>query len=227
MIVGATINPDGLETDYEIELECGAACGSQPSKKTGSLPATDTGQEVSLALAGLSPGSYWFEVHASNTAGRTSRRASLTVPQPPPGACPSGCRSEEPYKSEIPQWSIELNEAESAKTVQEYEAKQRQIAREREEQEAKEKASLPAEEPASPAPPVPCVVPSLRDDTLSAARRALKKARCKLGEVVIRRRGRGVLRVVGQSPAYRAKLASGAPVTVTLGAVRHRRHRRK
>ena len=88
--VSAHINPESLETSYEIKLECGTGepvpCGSIPSERSeGHLAADYEVHEVSLTLTGLQPGTYWFGVHASNSAGQASRSSDLlTIPTPPP-----------------------------------------------------------------------------------------------------------------------------------------------
>jgi hypothetical protein len=92
--VGAQINPEGLETTYEIRLECRTheplwTCEPIPDTQQveGVLAAGDEGREVSLKLTGLQPGSYWFGVLASNSAGEVFRRSRiLDIPPVPPGA---------------------------------------------------------------------------------------------------------------------------------------------
>ena len=64
-----------------------------------------------------------------------------------------------------------------------------------------------------------CVVPSLKGDSLSKARRALGKAHCKLGKVTAphgRRAGR--LIVLRQRPSPGKKLGANAQVAVTMGS---------
>ena len=80
--VGAQINPEGLETRYEIKLECGPdeplPCDSIPSeRREGHLAAGYEVQEISLTLTGLQSGTYWFGVRASNSSGETSRSSNL------------------------------------------------------------------------------------------------------------------------------------------------------
>jgi hypothetical protein len=66
-----------------------------------------------------------------------------------------------------------------------------------------------------------CVVPSLKGDSLSKARRALSKAHCKLGKVTTPRgSSRAALVVTHQRTAPGKKLPAGARVDVTLGRER-------
>jgi hypothetical protein len=97
--VGADINPEGLETSYEISLEASSQRG------TGEIPAGYEGHEVRLTLTGLKPGTYWFTVLAVNSAGETLQRGRLEVPPTPPGACPEGCGTgEEKYETKLESW---------------------------------------------------------------------------------------------------------------------------
>jgi beta-lactam-binding protein with PASTA domain len=116
----------------------------------------------------------------------------------------------------------------AAKEKQEHEAKEKQ---EREAREGPPVAQPPpreqpqeAEASGSPAT-VRCVVPSLRDDSLGVAQKALRKAHCKLGKVSRPRTHHGALVVTGQSPKSGKKLASGAAVAVTLGSSKATRGR--
>lgn len=67
----------------------------------------------------------------------------------------------------------------------------------------------------------PCVVPSLRGDTLTAARRALSAAHCRLGSVHGPARHSGALRVTRQSVRAGKRLPNGARVSLWV-AVRQR-----
>jgi hypothetical protein len=189
--VSAHINPEGLETTYEIKLECGTGepvpCDSIPSeRREGRLAADYEVHEVSLTLTGLQPGTYWFGVRASNTAGETSRSSDiLTIPTPTspfPEGTSGGGIVEAPY---IGADSGQLKE------IAIREEEQRIKAKEEEEQKARELTARPASEqkhteeqqPAAPAQTEhpTCRVPALKGDTLAAARRALAKAHCRLG----------------------------------------------
>jgi hypothetical protein len=68
-------------------------------------------------------------------------------------------------------------------------------------------------------PTVPCVVPRVRQLTLAQARRAIRRADCRLGTVHLRRPARDsrALRVVNQLPRPRAKRPAGYAVAVALG----------
>ena len=65
-----------------------------------------------------------------------------------------------------------------------------------------------------------CVVPALKGDSLSKARRALSKAHCKLGKISKPRKHRGALVVTAQSVRAGRKSAKGAGVSVKLGPAR-------
>lgn len=83
--------------------------------------------------------------------------------------------------------------------------------------------SAPAREANSraQAQPVTCVVPSLRGRSLNAAKRALRRAECRLGRVrKPARAAHGPLIVIRQSQPRGRKLAAGAAVGVTLAARR-------
>lgn len=196
----------------------------------GDLPAVGEARTVSLDLPGLQPGSYGFYVHASNAAGNASSKSEFTVPTRPPGACPNGCDTSPPYTPETPTWFKELSERESAQTLAEYEAKQRQLAQEQEAARvraasvlAAQEAALrqPAQETASAGPVVPaCSVPPLRGKTLSAARRALAEAHCRLGKVSRPTHRHQALFVIRQSLPHGKRLPGGATVAVVLGPAR-------
>lgn len=200
------------------------------------LPASFTGQEVSLNVTSLEPGTYWFSVLAQNSLGVAYRRSNiLDIPPPAPGACPTGCPTGEPYKPEIPSWVGKVAAEQAAQTVAEYQAKQRQAAKEQEEQQARAAALRSAEEAAwrqreaegqessepTTHPEQKCSVPALRGLTLSAARRALSKAHCRLGRIS-RPTHRSVLVVAEQSPRHGKRLAAQAEVSVKLLPVQHR-----
>lgn len=70
-------------------------------------------------------------------------------------------------------------------------------------------------------PPAQCVVPSLRGSSLNAAKRVLRRAKCKLGRVSRpARAAHGALLVMRQSQPRGRKLPAGTPVAVTLAARR-------
>jgi beta-lactam-binding protein with PASTA domain len=202
------------------------------------LPASFTGQEVSLNVTSLEPGTYWFSVLAQNSLGVAYRRSNiLDIPPVPPGACPTGCPSTgEPYKPEIPPWVGKVAAEQAAQAVAEYQAKQRQAAKEQEEQQARAAALRSAEDAAfrqreaeghessepTAHPEQRCVVPALRGLTLSTARRALSKAHCRFGRISRPTRHQSVLVIVEQSPRHGKRLAAQAQVSVKLLAPHHR-----
>ena len=111
-----------------------------------------------------------------------------------------------------------------------------QQAREKNEREAAERAAgqraavesetaqrVAAERGAAEAAAARCVVPSLVDQSLSAARRSLHAAHCTLGKVSRSRGRRGTLVVNSQSPGHDKVLPSEAAVQVRLGPARRRR----
>ncbi|HUA74214.1 MAG TPA: hypothetical protein VL988_05580 [Solirubrobacteraceae bacterium] len=239
--VGANINPEGLNTNYEIVLECmGIApeCASGNPRATGVLAGNGGSREVTLDVPSLQAGTYWFSVYASNAAGSVFRRSDiLNVPPTPPGACPEGCPTSPgtPYEPEMPEWLSKYLAEQAARTVAEYEAKQRSAqeaaAHEREVAAAQEAARLAAEaaareaqqEPVVTAPPMQaCVVPSLRGEKLAAARKNLAKAHCRLGGVRRPAHDRSALVVASQSARRGKRLPGGAAVAVTLGAAPRR-----
>jgi hypothetical protein len=224
--VGADINPEGLETRYEIKLE------SDGQRGEGVLQAGYEGHEVRLTLTGLQPGTYSFSVRASNSEGETGPRSdTVEIPPVPPGACPDGCSDTKPYEPEVPQWVIDANNAQAAILVKEYEAKKA-----KEEEESKDKATLASEEEArkhsaeeQPAalqttstPVQACTVPSLTGRTLSVARRLLLKNHCLLGKVTRPDHNHSALIITRQSTQRGKKLPDAATVSVTLGPTHHR-----
>jgi hypothetical protein len=235
--VGAQINPEGLNTTYEVKVECrgsGATCEplSNAPHEVGVLPASFGGQEVSLNVTSLEPGTYWFSVLAQNSLGVAYRRSNiLDIPPPPPGACPTGCPvPSEPYKPEIPPWVGNTAAEGAARELAAAQAEQRQAAIEREERQASEAAVRSAEEAAlrqreaealdpseAPAHAKPrCIVPALRGHSIAGARRLLRRSDCALGTLRVRNHGHGLLRVVGQSVAAGARRPAGTHVAIVL-----------
>ncbi len=227
--VSAHINPEGLETSYEIKLECGPGepvpCDSIPSERQdGHLPADYELHEVKLTLTGLQPGTYWFGTRAINTAGGALWVSDgLKIPPPqepfPEGTAPTG-PVEAPYLDAA-------NEQLNKIAIQE--AERRTKAKEQEEQKARELNARPASELDHSEPPPAahtqnehpaCHVPALKGDTLAAARRSLTKAHCRLGAVHRPVHHHGTLRVSAQSTPAGEQLAGGARVALWLGAMR-------
>jgi hypothetical protein len=81
-----------------------------------------------------------------------------------------------------------------------------------------------------PPPPRKCVVPKLKGKTLAGARRALKRAHCRLGRVTRPKRRKHSkpvkLVVVRQSRTAGHKFSQGTKVNVRLGRPPHKKHRR-
>jgi len=242
--VSAHIDPEGLETTYEIKLECGPGepvpCDSIPNERSeGRLATGYEVHEVSLTLTGLQPGTYWFGAHARNSVGETSWSSDiLTVP--PPSPCPDGCPTPPIYESKQSQGAAEATKAYAEMAAARAEEKRHQEALEREESKAREAALHASEEAAdkhraeeeaaaskhleeeeqkeatAAREANTCVVPALRGDTLNAARHALAKARCRLGKVIRPANNHSPLIVTRQSPRHGKRLPRGSAVAVTL-----------
>jgi hypothetical protein len=234
--VSAHINPEGLETSYEIKLECGpeepVPCDSIPSERQdGRLPADYELHEVTLTLTGLQPGTYWFGTRAINTAGEALWVSNgLKIPS----LCPNGCEPLPFPEGTAPTGPVEApylgaaNEQLNKIAIQE--AERRAKEKEAEERKTRELNARPASElehteeppPAvhTPAEHPACRVPALKGDTLTAARRALAKAHCRLGTVHRPAHLHGTLRVSAQGALAGEQLVGGARVMLTLGAKR-------
>jgi hypothetical protein len=233
----AQINPKGTETAYEFLIvwqslnppEGGEPLPGGPLAQGGHIAAGNGDVTVSAVLSGLQPGyTYWYEVVASNLAGKTKSGAS-PFSYFYSGGYPEGTGSGPPYIPESSPCSIESGNDVAAEMVEDY----------RKEQQAKEAAKAKAAEEAaskrrveeerahsnapSNAPTSNCVVPSVQGDTLSAARRAIARAHCRLGHVGRSRRYRRALVVTRQNPRRGVRLNNGAAITLTLGPA-HRRH---
>ena len=88
--IDANVDPDGLETTYEIWLEC-ALCGANFLYTEGSLPAVDEARAVTLTLHDLQPGgNYWVSVRVRNAAGEASQRSDDVVIPESPNSFPNG-----------------------------------------------------------------------------------------------------------------------------------------
>lgn len=242
----AEINPQNSETTYEFVIawrvldpsERGEPVPGDPRAQGGPIPAGAGDVTVSGFVSGLQPGyTYWYEVIASNLAGKT-RSAAQPFSYYYMGGYPDGTGAGPPYESEVSPCSIESAEHEGEAAFAEAEAERHQHAHEQEEQLAKEAAVRAASEAAAlsrqaeemadagAAPRISsCIVPALRGDTLIAARRAIDKAHCRLGEVRKPRGSRGRLVVVSQTVRHGRKLAAGAVIAVTMGIARSARSR--
>jgi hypothetical protein len=154
------------------------------------------------------------EVSASNAGGtgvvRTSGLppvAPISEPPPPP--------KEQPPSQQITDY------AQKAAGAQ---VEARRIEREREETEAFERARRELEARVRAAQAAKhCVVPSLRGDTLSTAKRALVKAHCQIGKVSRPRHAHGKLVVTRQAQPAGKHEPADSHVAVTLGSPSHHR----
>jgi hypothetical protein len=243
-VIETQIDPEGYETTYKISADCEVPAQCQHTE--GTLLADNDEHPIRLKLAGLKPGiTYHFDIHAVSDAGDMDWPGEFTAPVSPPGACPTGCSSTEENTSEIPQRSTELANAESNQTVLEYEAKQRQLAKEHEEAKAREAARLADEEvelkqaeelqaqeaivrerKEREAEHPACRVPALKGEMLATARHALVKAHCRLGAVHRAGRHDGALYITAQGSPAGKRLAHNARVALWLGTRQSGRSRR-
>jgi hypothetical protein len=245
----APIRPGGLETKYEVWLQCTSqSCTSTEGHQVadGSIEAGRLEQEVSVALTSLEwDTSYRFEVIASNKDGTArSYPQSFSTGSPPPPGDPNGSGAGAPYEGKLEPWVLEGAEREAKEAPrleEEREAKAREeaerpakeaaarAAKEREVHEAGERAGRETaereakkqeEEKALAARSVRCLVPRLRGDSLAAARSSLGKAHCTLGKISGPRERQRELVVSTQSVRAGRRLARGAAVAVKLGPAR-------
>ncbi len=241
----APIRPEGLETRYEVWLQCtSASCASSEGHRVadGSIEAARLEEEIDVPLMSLEwNASYSFEVIATNKDGTVSSDPqTFATGTPPPAGCPDGCGSK-PAEFKAESWNNEgasregneaprLEEEREAKAKEEAErpakeasaraAHEREVreAGERAGREAAERERLAKENSARQAAAAMCRVPSLEGDSLAVARRALGKAHCRLGKVS-KPRGHHHQRLVvtGQSAKSGRTLTGGATVAVKLG----------
>jgi hypothetical protein len=237
---GATIevpiNPEGGETRYEIWLECQSAQGNNqgcgpltvgPQRQQGILSPGFEPQIVTDAVTGLQPGYlYKYGVIATNSAGREGYIGNGFLTCPSQDTCPR-----QPFLVGESLWNLEGAEREAKEAprigaeeaARQREAEERPVkevaeraAKEREIREAGERAGKEAAERAASTHSPTCVVPRLRGDSLTEARRALGRAHCRLGRLTEPRGYRGPLVVVKQSVHGGSKLAAGLGVALTL-----------
>ncbi len=247
VVLEAQINPQNSATTYEFVIvaqvrnpsESGERTPEGPRALGGPIPAGAGDVTVSGLVTGLQSGyTYWYEVVASNLAGETRSGGDNAFSYYYTGGYPDGTGGA-PYEATPPSaCSVEFAQREAERITARTEAERRQQAREYEEQVAKEDAVRYASEAAAlkqreeketnaevASHVQSCIVPALKGDTLSAARRSIKEAHCRLGEVLEPHHHRGVLMVVGQSHRHGEKLASGTAIAVTMGTARSRYRR--
>ncbi len=229
--VGANIDPDGLETTYEIWLEC-SLCDPAERYASGMLPAVNEVRAVALVLSSLPPGRYGFSVRVYNASGEASRHSEILEVPSSPGSFPTGTAPvgiiEAPYLGASTGQLLAIAERE-ARERSEREAKEREekealeriplsvVEAERQHREEAEAAAVAQRRVAI------CVVPSLRGDTLSVANHALAKAHCRLGKVSRPRHHHEKIVVTRQDPRPGETLQVRGRVTLTLSA-KHASH---
>ncbi len=239
--VEAQINPEGLETSYEIKLVWqdadppgpGENVSGGPHAQTGQIAAGPGEQTVSAVLTGMQRGyTYWYEVIATNANGK-AKSGAHPFGYLNGGAYPEGVGSGPPDEAEIPQWLINESNSESAETLKKYEEQQareqlekkaKEAARrateeaelkqaeEREAQEAAARERTEHEEEEAEHPA--CRVPALKGDTLTAARHALAKAHCRLGAIYQPAHHHSTLYVSAQGSPVGKRLAYNARVAL-------------
>jgi hypothetical protein len=240
----AEINPQGSETVYEFAIvwqklnpsERGEPLPGGSPTAGGRLAAGNADVTVSAVLTGLQPGyTYWYEVTASNVAGK-ARSAAQPFPYFYTGGYPEGTGAGPPSNNEESPCAIEgarrsgeeAAAREAARRAKQTEAEERSAkeaaelaAKERESREAGERAGRElAERSAAASRSLKCVVPRLAGDSLSEARRAITEAHCRLGKVHWPRHHRGALIVVRENRKTGAAFAAGTRISITLA--RHR-----
>jgi hypothetical protein len=238
------INPEGTETSWEISLECQNAQRNSescepltvgPQRQQGVLAAGFGTETVTDTVTGLQPDYlYKYTAIANNPAGKEGYVGDGFITCASQGDCAS-----QPFLIGISWWNIEgaqreaneaprLEEEREAKAKEEAErpvkeaaartAHEREVreAGERAGREAAERERLAKEQSAKQAAAARCHVPSLKGDSLAAARSALSKAHCKLGKVSKSRGHHKKLVVAGQGAKSGKTLADGSTVAVRL-----------
>jgi len=211
--IEAQIDPESYETVWTINLDCPDRQQCQSTE--GRLPADDGSQTVTVVVTGLATDTYYeYTVEASSLAGATSFSGGFE--SIPPGAAPHGSKDEEVYTPPELPWANQSGDEAAERTVRE------QREKEHAEEKVKEAASHATEEAEAlkrheeeaaqravvhPKTSPACVVPNLKGDTLTVARRALTAAHCLLGIVHRPLRQHGTLHVRRQSARAGERLA--------------------
>jgi hypothetical protein len=245
----AQVKSGGLETKYEIWLEFAPCSGGGPCETMvqqrvggGHVAAGSEAEVLSAEVKSLRWNySYTFWISAKNSAGEAEGQQGFRTGSEPPKA-PSGDEGGSgmgaPYESKTEPWVWEgasnsadeapQREAERIAKHKEEEERPAKEAAERaaKEREAREAGELAGKEAAErerlAATAAMCVVPSLKGDSLAAARSALHTAHCKLGKVTSPhgRRRHGALVVLSQSHPRGAMLPRASAIAVRLGSRR-------
>jgi hypothetical protein len=220
--IDAKINPEGLETSYEIGLEC-SPCGHGDQWAAGTLPAVHETREVKLALTGLQARRrYWFDVRAVNPDGETSRRGeTIEIPESsspfPEGTGGSGIVSDPPSEAIINELRAIGIREEERRTKEQEEQKARELVAplpselEHDEEQPPAAASMGIRLPA-------CLVPAIKGDTLTTARRVLARVHCGLGVVHRSAHYHGTLYIRAQGVPAGKHLIYGTRITLWVGA---------
>ncbi len=116
--------------------------------------------------------------------------------------------------------NVEHNEREAKVAEERKTAEERQAAAAQRRHEEIEHAEAEGERRGREAANSQCVVPALKGDTLTQARRTLRAAHCKLGHVTWPPRGHGRHVVRRQNLRAGSKHAAGTAVAVTLAPVK-------
>lgn len=211
----ATCEPGSWSGSPTFEYRFLNSAGNQvlQAGSSSTYPLTEADLGVSISC----------EVLAGNAGGigeaRTNALPSIASELPPTESGPlPPDEPGPPYESKISPGATQSGSEASQRVVEEFQAQQR---KKQEELEAIERVQqeFEAEVGKAKAATQHCVVPSLRDDSLGKARRALDKAHCRLGKVTSRRgRPTDKLVVIGQRFSPGRKLPVNARVGVNMGS---------
>lgn len=226
----AQIDPEGSETTWQIYLECSHSSAPEsppceplsggPQLHEGKIAGGAAPEVVQAVVSGLRPGYvYKYTVVAENSLGKEGWEGMEFGTCPSLGSCPKG------QSPGLSWWTVEdaiRSGEEEPKREAEREAKIRseeeeRTAHERAIREAGERAGEAAER-ARLARSLECVVPKLKGDSLTSARKALRKAHCKLGKIHLSSEHDGRLVVTSQSAGASRRLAKDTAVAVTIGS---------